>query len=167
MKLNLGAGKDYKNGWINQDISNIDLYGNKIKVDIVADLNIYPWPFKDNTFEEIQAYGIIEHLENKIKPFQELRRIAKNGCKISIHVPHRSGEWTSDPTHYHCYSYTTGERIAEMYRFKLISSKIKHSSYPILKFMNYLVNIKPKLYEFAFANIFPSEELQWEFKVIK
>lgn len=167
MKLNLGCGLDYKDGWINHDISNIDFYGNKIKVDITSDLNKYPWIWQDNSFDEIKAWGILEHLENKIKPFQELKRIAKNGCRISIHVPHRSGEWASDPTHYHCYSYTTGERIAEMYGFKLISSKIKHSSYPILKFMNFFVNLKPKLYEFAFANILPSEELHWEFEVVK
>jgi len=41
-KLNLGAGLKYRADWINHDIANKDIYGNKIKVDIIWDLNKYP-----------------------------------------------------------------------------------------------------------------------------
>ena len=50
MKLNIGCGKKILNGYINLDV--VKLPG----VDIVHDLNKYPWPFKDNYFDEIYYY---------------------------------------------------------------------------------------------------------------
>ena len=48
-KLNFGCGADIKKGYINLDKS-------KIKgVNVVHDLNKYPWPFPGNHFDEI--YG--------------------------------------------------------------------------------------------------------------
>ena len=48
MKLNLGCGKDIKTGYINLDI--VDYGGNEIH-----DITTFPYPFEDNTFEEIYA----------------------------------------------------------------------------------------------------------------
>jgi len=169
-KLNLGCSKDYKNGWINHDISDKDIYGNKNKVDVTWDLNVYPWKcFKDNEFDEINVSAVMEHLESRTKPWDELRRIAKNGCIIHVRVPHYSGyTGYDDPTHYHRYSQYTGIMIAEMWRFKLLKNKIDFSVHnPILKTFNPLVNLFPRFYERFFANIFPSQEINWDFKVEK
>lgn len=169
MKLNLGCGKDYRKGWINVDINNKDIYGDNIKVDLFWDLNVYPYPFKDNSFDEINADAIIEHLQDKVKPWDELRRIAKPGCKIYVWVPHYSGyTGYGDPTHYHRYSYFTGILVAKMWNFKLLKNKICFSySNPILKLFNPIVNLSPGVYERFFANIFPSQDLIWDFEVIK
>ena len=32
------------------------------KTDVVWDLNVCPWPFEDNSFDEIHGYEILEHL---------------------------------------------------------------------------------------------------------
>lgn len=80
-KLNLGYGKDIKEGYLNVDIEKSE------GVDIVMDLNKYPWNFKDNTFDEIIVDMILEHLDSKIKPMEELIRIAKQGAIIKISVP--------------------------------------------------------------------------------
>ena len=47
-KLNLGCGKDIKEGYINLDI--VDYGGNQIH-----NINSFPYPFEDNTFDEIYA----------------------------------------------------------------------------------------------------------------
>jgi 2-polyprenyl-3-methyl-5-hydroxy-6-metoxy-1,4-benzoquinol methylase len=165
-KLNLGAGADYREGWVNHDISNKDIYGTKINVDVIWDLNNYPWPFSDNEFDEINASAILEHLESRTKPWDELKRIAKNGCIIHVRVPHYSGyTGYDDPTHYHRYSQLTAEMIAKMWGFRLIKNRIVFSVHnPILKLFNPTVNIFPRFYERVFANIFPSQELNWEFE---
>ena len=168
-RLNLGCGIDYKAGWINHDISNKDIYNIPIKVDKIWDLNKYPWPWKDNTFDEINCLAILEHLESRTKPWDELRRIAKNGCIIRVIVPHYSGyTGYDDPTHYHRYSQHTAEMVAGMWGFKLIKSEIKFSvKNRFLTWMNPLVNLFPRFYERFFANVFPSQELHWMFKAVK
>ena len=168
-KLNLGCGEDYKEGWVNVDISDKDIYGKKIKVDKKHDLNKFPWPFKDNEFDEIKASAIIEHLESRTKSWDELRRISKKDCIIHIRVPHYSGyTGYDDPTHYHRYSHQTGIMVAEMWGFELLQNKIDFSvKNPILKLFNPLVNFSPRFYERFLANIFPSQELRWIFKVKK
>ena len=171
MNLNLGAGTDYKEGWVNHDIGNKDIYGNGIKADVIWDLDVYPWPWDDNTFDEIKAWAIIEHLKDGAKPWEEIKRIAKNGCIIHASVPHYSGFiGYGDPTHYHRYSYQTGQIIARMWGFKMLKNRLIFSwgyKFPMLKIFNPIVNIQPEFYERCFANIFPSQELEWTFEVVK
>lgn len=48
-RLNLGAGEDRREGYIN--INHNDL----TEPDVVHDLNSFPYPFDQNTFDEILA----------------------------------------------------------------------------------------------------------------
>ena len=93
-KLNLGCGRDILDGYINLDF--IEGKG----VDVVHDLNEFPYPFEDDYFGEIEAISIIEHLDKTQKAIEELHRISKPGAKIKIIVPHYSSvsAWT-DITH--------------------------------------------------------------------
>jgi len=58
MKLNLGCGYTILDGWVNLDY--LDGQG----VDVVHDLEKFPYPFKDNTFDKVLASHIIEHVSN-------------------------------------------------------------------------------------------------------
>ena len=93
-KLHLGCGHNIKSGWINHDL--IDLPG----VDVVFDLNKYPWPIEDNSIDEIWAKDVLEHLPNTINVMNEIYRITKPASKIYIAVPYwNSWEAITDPTH--------------------------------------------------------------------
>ena len=93
MKLNVGAGTEILQGYINLDIVNL------VGTDIVADVN-KKLPFKDNYFDEILASDIIEHVDNVPKVIKELHRILKTGGKLKIKVPHyNSPNAYCDPTH--------------------------------------------------------------------
>ncbi len=68
--------------------------------DVLWDLNKFPYPFEDNTFDEILAYSILEHLDNVVKAMEEIHRIAKPGALVDIAVPYWDGYgFATDPTH--------------------------------------------------------------------
>jgi len=47
-KLNLGCGDDYKDGYVNLD------WNKNARADLYHNLNQIPYPFPDNTFDEIE-----------------------------------------------------------------------------------------------------------------
>lgn len=75
----------------------------KSVADVIHDLNVYPWPFEDNTFERVVCSHILEHVENPDQALHEIHRIAKPGAVIEIHTPHfTSPDSWADITHrYH------------------------------------------------------------------
>jgi len=98
MKLNLGCGSKIYEGYVNVD--KFDIYN----VDIQHDLEKTPYPFKDNSVEEIILSHVLEHLgqdpEVFINIIKEFYRICKNQALIKIDVPHpRHESFLSDPTH--------------------------------------------------------------------
>jgi len=81
-RLNLGCGGDYRKDWINVDCRN------NIIVDKKVDLEKYPYPFKNNEFDETLISHVLEHLSEPIKTLKEIARISKNNAKIVVNVPH-------------------------------------------------------------------------------
>ena len=75
-KLNIGCGKDYREGWVNLD------YDNSIKADVYHNLNKYPYPFKENTFDIVVASQIIEHVFEQDRALEEIKRVLKPGGKF-------------------------------------------------------------------------------------
>ena len=69
-------------------------------VDIIWDLNKYPYPFEDNSVDEIYCSEFIEHVENLVAFMDELYRIMKPGAGGLITAPYWShiNTWR-DPTH--------------------------------------------------------------------
>ena len=83
-KLNLGAGAERKEGYINVDWQSIT------KPDVQLDLNALPYPFADNSFELVEAFHVLEHLDRPFAVMTEIRRILKPGGKLHVKVPHFS-----------------------------------------------------------------------------
>ena len=97
-KINLGCGSKKFDGFLNVDKSP------DVSPDQVVDLNILPWPYKDDEFDHIVAKDILEHLGNTsddfIKVLQEMYRITQNGGIWEVQVPHwRCDVALDDPTH--------------------------------------------------------------------
>ena len=92
--LDIGCGNNKMNGAIGIDRTSLP------NVDIVHDLNSLPYPFEHDTFDEIYATHIIEHLDSITRTMEELHRIAKPNAKVTIITPHYSDfqSW-NDPTH--------------------------------------------------------------------
>ena len=52
-------------------------------------------PFKDNTFDKIISFNVLEHIENEQKVLDEIKRVAKNKAEILIWVPSLEGPRTN------------------------------------------------------------------------
>lgn len=94
IKLNLGCGQDYREGWVNADVRLPNIYNkyNKNKIDKEINLELFPYPFKDNEFDYIYCYHVLEHIGklNMEDFFNEIWRILKPHGTINISVPHFS-----------------------------------------------------------------------------
>jgi hypothetical protein len=98
MKLNLGCGFKKLPGYVNVDLSSV------CEPDQVFDLENTPWPWENDSVEEIMLDNVLEHLGQTSQAYlaiiKELYRICQAGAKISIKVPHhRHDSAVSDPTH--------------------------------------------------------------------
>ena len=98
MKLNLGCGSKIMDGFVNVD--KFDYY----EVDKVHDLEKFPYPFEDDSVNEILLSHVLEHIGQDPDIFngilKEFYRICKNQAIIKIAVPHpRHDDFISDPTH--------------------------------------------------------------------
>lgn len=74
--------------------------------DVVHDLNILPYPFADETFDEVHAYEALEHCGRQgdakffFDQFTEFWRILKPGGWFCGSCPTWDGEWAwADPGH--------------------------------------------------------------------
>ncbi len=101
VKINLGAGSDTDPTWVNVDM--IKLEG----IDVVHNLINFPYPFEDNSADEIKAVDVLEHMppyigeaHGVIKFIEECHRILKPGGTLYIQTPGWKAEFLwIDPTH--------------------------------------------------------------------
>jgi len=68
--------------------------------DVLADLNRFPYPFQDASFDRIYAVHVIEHLADVIGAVEEFHRLLKPGGRLHVVTPHYT-DFSSfcDPTH--------------------------------------------------------------------
>jgi len=98
MRLNLGCGNRKFPGWVNTD---------KVAAcnpDQVVDLEQLPWPWPDDSVEEVMLSHVLEHLGQATDVYlgliKELYRVCRDGAKITVIVPHpRHDHFLNDPTH--------------------------------------------------------------------
>ncbi len=172
-RLHLGCGNNIKEGYINIDIANLK------GVDIIQDLEKFPYPFEDNEISEVYTQHTLEHLNDLVKVMEELHRICKNGAKIKIIVPYFSGQGAfNDPTHKRFFTYKTFEYFEGGYyssaRFKIkkrkiffLSSRKFMKSNKLSSIFDILINLAPIFYQRLFSFTVPSSEVHFLLEVKK
>lgn len=176
MKLHIGCGYEHLEWWINTDI--IQLPG----VDQILDLDSFPYPFDDNTVEEIYSAHVLEHVSDLWKTMEEFTRICKPWAQIKVIVPYFSNPWTrADYTHKRGFTtatfayfhpdffYNHGAKIiCKQFRIHFLWNRKQFlSSHPINRIPDFFINLAPKVYERFFAYIFPSAEIHYLLEVTK
>lgn len=93
-RINLGCGSMKLNGFLNVDKSLL------VNPDQEVNLDVFPWPWKDNEFDHIVAKDILEHIDGSFERIiKELYRISSNGAIWEVAIPHwRCDTALDDPT---------------------------------------------------------------------
>ena len=139
-KLNLGCGTDVRKGYVNVDIIKRD------GVDVVHDLNKFPYPFPKNHFEEIHASHLLEHVDDVLKVMEELYRILKPNGILTAIVPYFSSSGAfQDPTHKHFFAddttkyYFVNNGYNRKFKFELVRQQLKYTTpFRYVPFRNFL-----------------------------
>jgi ubiquinone/menaquinone biosynthesis C-methylase UbiE len=146
-------------------------------VDVVFDLNKFPWPLNDNLFETVYASHVIEHINFIPEFMREIHRISKHQADVHIITPHFSSldSW-KDPTHrwhlsmewYAVFCNPDSYLTKQIPGFELISSYVK--------FSNSLRSIKPKIihklfgqktWEKHYSFRYPARNIHTTLRVVK
>ena len=173
--LDVGCGMRKRPGAVGIDVNP------RSSADVIHDLDTFPYPFKDNTFDEIICDNVIEHLDDVLKVMEELHRIAKPSADIIVIVPffpHRQAH--TDPTHRHYFGIHSFDYFVEgnayssfQYsetKFALLSVEfdkgITHS-HLFDRLLLAFANRRKELYENRIANTFPLRHLTFHLRVVK
>lgn len=162
--LDLGCGVNKVAGSIG--IDRIPLLG----VDLVFDLDSFPYPLIDNIVDKIYLNDVIEHLPDTIAAMEEFYRLCSPNARLKIRVVNWNSHYAfEDPTHKkifteHSFDFYGKYKLRSYYstaRFDVISCEYqfnekvekKLKSKRLLKFLsNYLNNILEGLHFELAAN---------------
>jgi len=170
MRLNLGSGRRPLEGAVNLDVSD------QVGADVVHDLNHVPWPFEANTFDEIHAYDVLEHVDSVVTAIEEIHRIARPGARLLATVPHfSSANAFTDVTHRHWFGWRSFEpfdaRDARSHysaaRFAPRRTQMHFHPSMANRLVWRLANRWPEGYERRWAWVFPAWYLYFELEVVK
>ena len=91
--------------WDWSDLTTLD-HDPNCGADVAHDLESLPWPFADDTFDEVHAYEVLEHLGKQgdytafFAHFAEIYRVLKPGGTLMATVPAWDSVWAwADPSH--------------------------------------------------------------------
>lgn len=176
MRLNLGAGKDYRPGW-----TNVDYYFEP--ADMKFDLSKFQYPIEKDSVDEIFASHILEHLPDTVAAIEEWWRILKPGGKLTIRVPHYSHVAAyTNPTHKRFFTLDSMDYFTdngwEKYgkaRFRIISKGLttvirKEDSFPVRLhafIVNSIIRISPHWLERFMVLFGGISEVVWTLEAVK
>jgi len=153
MKIYFGCGNHRMEGFIGVD---------RLKtraVDVIHDMNRFPYPFRDSTAEEVHLINVLEHLPDTIRVMEEIWRICKNEATIKINVPYYNSPGAfQDPTHVrffteHTFDYFTEDGALWLSAYNYYS----HARFEILSVelnQRGILKLLPKRVQIFFAHHF-------------
>jgi SAM-dependent methyltransferase len=148
--------------------------------DVLADLDRFPYPFADNSFDRLTAIHVIEHLTDVIGAMEEFHRLVRPGGTVRLETPHYT-DFSSfcDPTHKsHLNSFSFryfgenhgGFGYYSKARFRETSLRVKLLALWRWLGFEFLVNRFPRyrrFWEYYLCYIVRGKVMEFEFRVMK
>lgn len=167
--LNLGCGNAHIPDAVNVDISD------GCNPDVVHDLRITPWPFPDDTFDEVWCHDIVEHLPDTVATMDEIHRVSKDGAVLYITTPHFSCvNAFSDPTHCHQFGMSTFDFFTDAATTRYTNRLFAYRRHILVfeptrknSLIRRVANRWPRFYEWHLCWIFPAFFISTELVVRK
>jgi SAM-dependent methyltransferase len=172
--LDVGCGINKKAGAIGIDRNPASC------ADVLCELDRFPYPFRDSSFDSLQAVHVIEHVSDVIRTMEEFHRLVRAGGEVLIVTPHYT-DFSSfcDPTHrWHLNSFSLryfGEDHAGFgyysgARFHEISVRVKLLA--LWRWLGFeaLVNWFPRyrrFWEHYLCYVVRGKVIEWRLRVVK
>ena len=137
-------------------------------VDVVHDLNSYPYPFRDNEFDCIEMSHIIEHVEKPLLLLNEVHRITKHGGTVHIITPHYSAQNSyGDFEHLHHFGYITFRTLQTTGLFRISKLKLQFPRVYRMIGVGVFANLLPQKWERYLSFVLPAVHVEVFLEVIK
>ena len=167
--LDVGCGATKWPGSVGLDISA------DTAADVVHDLDVFPYPIEDSSFDHVLLQDVIEHVREPIRVMEELVRICRPGARIQLRTPHFSSMLAyGDPTHRHIFGAEAIRTLAEprFAHYTDVRLRIVHVTidlwFPFRALgIGRFANRFPVVYESYLAFRFPAMNIRAEFDVLK
>lgn len=166
--LDVGCGSAKHEGAVGLDISA------DTDADVVHDLDVFPYPFADRSFDQILMQDVIEHVAEPVRVIDELHRICRPGARIHLRTPHFSSVLAySDPTHRHYFSAEAIRTLAtpRFAHYTTVRLRVVHITidlwFPFRALgIGWFANRCPMPYEAYFAFRFPAMNIRAELEIL-
>jgi SAM-dependent methyltransferase len=167
--LDVGCGSTKFPGAVGLDMSA------ETAADIVHDLDEFPYPIEESSFDQVLLQDVIEHVKEPIRVFEELHRIARPAARIQLRTPHFSSALAyGDPTHRHYFSTLAIRSLAEPrfahytdVRFRVVQVSLDMWLPFRLLGVGMFANRAQETYEKYLAFMLPAMNVRAEFEVLK
>jgi len=158
-------------------------------VDVVHNLDCYPWPFVDNAFDRIVCRHALAHLQDVVRTMDEIHRIARPGATVEVVTPHFSSDNAfTDVTSRRFFGYRSMDYFCAnrgiKYRyggaeFELLNVRISFRQAAVfdpgerrlnpmkLIGLESFINRFPRFYEHFLAFVLRANEIYFRLRVIK
>jgi SAM-dependent methyltransferase len=148
--------------------------------DLLCDLDRFPYPFADNSFDRLLAVHVIEHVASVIRTMEEFHRLVRAGGRVHLVTPHYT-DFSSycDPTHrWHLNSFSFrcfgedhgGFGYYSRARFREISVRVKLLALWRMLGLQFLVNRFRRIrlfWEHYCCYVVRGKVMEFEFEVLK
>ena len=165
--LDLGCGSKKVKGAFGIDSLKLD------GVDLVHDLNSFPYPIAHGIWDLVYLDNVLEHLDSPLEVLDEVFSLLKPGGKCVIDVPYFRSHWAFvDPTHRHFFTAKSLRYIdvnhPVSYRYSYSQSLFYVESLvfdrrltggAIWRAIKYIANRKVNAYESLLSHLLPLNEL--------
>ena len=150
------------------------------RADVICELDQFPYPFRDSSFDALQAVHVIEHVGDVMKTMEEFHRLVRAGGEVLIVTPHYT-DFSSfcDPTHrWHLNSFSlryfgednAGYGYYSNVRFEEISVRVKLLALWRWLGFEFLVNTFPRyrrFWEHYLCYVVRGKVIEWRLRAIK
>jgi SAM-dependent methyltransferase len=150
------------------------------RADLLVDLDSVPYPLCDNSFDELRAVHVIEHVGDVMKTMEEFHRLVRPGGIVFIVTPHYT-DFSSfcDPTHrWHLNSFSlryfgednAGYGFYSHVRFREKNVRVKLLNLWKLFGFEFCVNHSRrfrKFWEYYLCYLIRGKSIEWTLEVVK
>ena len=152
----------------------------RTRADVIANLDQFPYPFRDGSFGQLRASHVIEHVADVVAAMEEFHRVLAPGGRVFITTPHYT-DFSSfcDPTHrWHLNSFSFryfgdnhgGFGYYSQARFREISVHVKLLALWRYLGFEFLVNRFPRFrrfWEYYLCYVIRGKVMDFEFEAVK